>query len=494
MQGPRPTFPTSPIRGRPVPGHGVGRCPSVAAVSAADELPEPGSEGDRGKDAAVSEDIRLLGRLLGQVVRDQAGDDVFELVEERPAPRRRAPARRPQPARHAARRAHRALDRRPAAPHPGVRLARRPGQHGRGRAPRAPPPLPPPPRVAAPGRQPGGDPGPPGGRRRRRRGDPPADRRPARRARDHRPPDRGPPPDRARRARRRRRAAGRPDRGRRRVGRPARHRSPARAARAHAVADRRAAAVQAARRRRDQRGVAVLHGEPVRGRAGASSATSSTSSASGGAWTSTPPTSCAWARGSAAIATATRSSPPTCCARRRSATPSPRSATTSPRVRRLSIELSMSSRLITPTAELQALADASGDDSPFRADEPYRRALRGMYARTYALAVDVLGPAAADLTVPPPAVPRPPYTTLAELADDLEVVRASLGLARRGGARRRARRAGAARRRHVRQPPLRPRHAAERGGPRAGDRRAPRRRRRVRRLPPSSPSRSGSPC
>ena len=96
-------------------------------------------------------------------------------------------------------------------------------------------------------------------------------------------------------------------------------------------------------------------------------------------------------------------------------------------VRRLSIALSMSSRLITPSAELQALADASGDDSPFRADEPYRRALRGMYARTYALAGDVLGSAAADLPVPPPAVPRAPYTTLAELADDLVVVRTSLG-------------------------------------------------------------------
>ena len=36
---------------------------------------------DDGKDAALSEDIRLLGRLLGDVVRAQAGDEVFELVE-----------------------------------------------------------------------------------------------------------------------------------------------------------------------------------------------------------------------------------------------------------------------------------------------------------------------------------------------------------------------------------------------------------------------------
>jgi phosphoenolpyruvate carboxylase len=40
-------------------------------------------------------------------------------------------------------------------------------------------------------------------------------------------------------------------------------------------------------------------------------------------------------------------------------------------------ELSMSDRLVTPTHELYHLAEASRDDSPFRADEPYRRALYG---------------------------------------------------------------------------------------------------------------------
>ena len=64
-----------------------------------------------------------------------------------------------------------------------------------------------------------------------------------------------------------------------------------------------------------------------------------------------------------------------------------------PRCCRLSVQLSMSSRLVTPTAELLALADASGDDSPFRSDEPYRRALRGMHARLHACAADVLGEA-----------------------------------------------------------------------------------------------------
>jgi phosphoenolpyruvate carboxylase len=42
----------------------------------------------------------------------------------------------------------------------------------------------------------------------------------------------------------------------------------------------------------------------------------------------------------------------------------------------LSRRLSMTDRLVTPSDEIRVLAAASGDDSPFRADEPYRRALR----------------------------------------------------------------------------------------------------------------------
>ena len=54
-------------------------------------------------------------------------------------------------------------------------------------------------------------------------------------------------------------------------------------------------------------------------------------------------------------------------------------------------ELSMSDRLVTPTPELYHLAEASRDDSPFRADEPYRRALNGISARLAATARAVLG-------------------------------------------------------------------------------------------------------
>ncbi len=89
---------------------------------------------------------------------------------------------------------------------------------------------------------------------------------------------------------------------------------------------------------------------------------------------------------------------------------------------RLSIELSMSSRLITPTDELQALADASLDLSPFRADEPYRRALRGMYARLSSTVTVLLGSSLRDQ----PHAELPPYETPDELVYDLNVVAASL--------------------------------------------------------------------
>ena len=95
-------------------------------------------------------------------------------------------------------------------------------------------------------------------------------------------------------------------------------------------------------------------------------------------------------------------------------------------LQRLGVELSMSSRLVTPTPALAELADASGDLSPFRADEPYRRALRGMYARTYAFAIDVIGDAAVDIDVPAPAVHRPAYASIEELAADLQTVCDSL--------------------------------------------------------------------
>jgi phosphoenolpyruvate carboxylase len=83
-------------------------------------------------------------------------------------------------------------------------------------------------------------------------------------------------------------------------------------------------------------------------------------------------------------------------------------------------ELSMSDRLVRPTRELYELAEASGDDSPFRADEPYRRAVLGVHGRLSATARDVLGPDAAE------ASDLPPYGSPAELRADLDTIDASL--------------------------------------------------------------------
>ena len=68
----------------------------------------------------------------------------------------------------------------------------------------------------------------------------------------------------------------------------------------------------------------------------------------------------------------------------------------------------MTARLVTPTAEVLELADASLDESPFRADEPYRRALRGMHARLHAFARRLLEPEE-DVPGPRPAEPRTAY-------------------------------------------------------------------------------------
>jgi phosphoenolpyruvate carboxylase len=50
-------------------------------------------------------------------------------------------------------------------------------------------------------------------------------------------------------------------------------------------------------------------------------------------------------------------------------------------VHALGAELSISAELSDVTPELRALADRSGDAAPARADEPYRRAISGIYAR-----------------------------------------------------------------------------------------------------------------
>jgi phosphoenolpyruvate carboxylase len=65
----------------------------------------------------------------------------------------------------------------------------------------------------------------------------------------------------------------------------------------------------------------------------------------------------------------------------------------------------MSSRLITVDADVQRLAELAMDTSPYRRDEPYRQALRGMHARLAATALNLVG------RVPgvPPIGDRPAY-------------------------------------------------------------------------------------
>ena len=96
--------------------------------------------------------------------------------------------------------------------------------------------------------------------------------------------------------------------------------------------------------------------------------------------------SCASAAGSAATATATRTSPPTRCARRSRRTrrqSSTSSAAAGARARCRAVDVAVAD---AASAQLPALAHASPDPSPQRADEPYRRALTGVYARLLATA------------------------------------------------------------------------------------------------------------
>ena len=85
-------------------------------------------------------------------------------------------------------------------------------------------------------------------------------------------------------------------------------------------------------------------------------------------------------------------------------------------------ELSMSSAMVGVSPALAALADASGDTAASRADEPYRRALIGVYART-AASYSALAGASPPLAA---MVAGAPYARAADLLADLETVAASL--------------------------------------------------------------------
>ena len=88
----------------------------------------------------------------------------------------------------------------------------------------------------------------------------------------------------------------------------------------------------------------------------------------------------------------------------------------------LGAELSMSALLIETTAAMQALAQHSPDTNAHRQDEPYRRALTGMYARLAATLQNLTGGSAARHAV----APQNAYPDAQSFAKDLRVIEASL--------------------------------------------------------------------
>ncbi len=85
-------------------------------------------------------------------------------------------------------------------------------------------------------------------------------------------------------------------------------------------------------------------------------------------------------------------------------------------------ELSMSARLVRVSPEMQALAERSPDTSEHRQDEPYRRALTGIYARLAATLKRLTGGDAARHAV----APQNPYVQAEEFLADLRVIEDSL--------------------------------------------------------------------
>ncbi|MEY4346350.1 MAG: hypothetical protein RL032_2182 [Pseudomonadota bacterium] len=92
-------------------------------------------------------------------------------------------------------------------------------------------------------------------------------------------------------------------------------------------------------------------------------------------------------------------------------------------------ELSISAMLADCSPAMQALADSSPDRNEHRKDEPYRKALTGVYARLAATLKDLTGTEAARHAV----APQNAYGKAEEFIDDLRTIEASLQ-ANHGGA------------------------------------------------------------
>ena len=100
----------------------------------------------------------------------------------------------------------------------------------------------------------------------------------------------------------------------------------------------------------------------------------------------------------------------------------------------LGAELSVSAMLAKVSPAMQALAERSPDTNAHRQDEPYRRALTGMYARLAGTLKALTGGEAARHAVAPQA----PYEKASDFLADLQTIEASL-VAHHGSALARAR-------------------------------------------------------
>ncbi|MGQ0510949.1 MAG: phosphoenolpyruvate carboxylase [Betaproteobacteria bacterium] len=92
-------------------------------------------------------------------------------------------------------------------------------------------------------------------------------------------------------------------------------------------------------------------------------------------------------------------------------------------------ELALSDRIKQAPPEIEGLAERSGDTSAYRSDEPYRRAVTGIYNRLAATATALAGLQAA----PAPLAAADPYAEPGGLAADLEVI--ARGLQEQGAGR-----------------------------------------------------------
>ena len=92
-------------------------------------------------------------------------------------------------------------------------------------------------------------------------------------------------------------------------------------------------------------------------------------------------------------------------------------------------ELSLSALLVQVTPDMRALADSSPDMNQHRLDEPYRRALAGIYSRLAATLKELTGGDAARHALPP----QNPYRRAEDFLADLRTIEDSL-LAHHGAA------------------------------------------------------------